>query len=84
MVNNKAETVGEKRATESTGKVILLLIWRKILPVIFILVLVHFLKDITQDILHIATQLDRLGDVKEDLSGFPPVIQTLYVVLGFV
>lgn len=56
---------------------------RKYLPFLFIFVLIHFLKDITQDILKIATPLDFFGDVKEDLSIFPLFIQYLFVFLGF-
>lgn len=61
----------------------LYLLWRKLLPPVFIVVFVHFLKDITQDILHISTPLDLLGDVKEDLFGYPAIIQTLVILLGY-
>lgn len=57
-------------------------VWRQILPFLYVFVLVHFLKDITQDILKISTPLDLLGDVKEDLSRFPIFIQNLFVLLG--
>ena len=43
-------------------------IWRLLLPFLYIFILVHFLKDITQDILKISTPLDLFGDVKEDIS----------------
>lgn len=58
------------------------MIWRKLLPFVFIFVLVHFLKDVTQDILKIPTPLDYLGDVKEDLSSFPVIAQNLFMLLG--
>jgi hypothetical protein len=58
-------------------------LWRKLLPILYILVLAHFLKDITQDILHIPTFLDLLGDVKEDLSSFPVIIQNIFILLGY-
>ena len=38
----------------------------------------HFLKDITQDILRIETPLDIFGDIKEDLSRLPKITQSLY------
>lgn len=56
--------------------------WRKILPVLLVLVFIHFFKDITQDILKISTPLDLFGDVKEDLSSFPAFFQKLFVLLG--
>lgn len=54
-------------------------IWKKSLPLVFILILVHFLKDLTQDILKIATPLDLLGDAKEDLSQLPQPLQKVYL-----
>jgi len=59
------------------GKIIKL--WQKLLIVIFVFVIVHFAKDITQDILHIATPLDIFGDVKEDISFLPNNIQKVYL-----
>lgn len=62
---------------------ILFKIWRLVLPIIFIFFLIHFLKDITQDILRIATPLDIFGDAQEDLSSFPPIFRTIFwYVLG--
>jgi|SRR3989344_3222143 len=49
---------------------------------IFVLILIHFLKDITQDILQISSPLDILGDAKEDLSKFPKIIKQGYLLLG--
>ena len=46
------------------------------------MVILHFLKDITQDILRIPTPLDLLGDVREDLSLFPGYVQLVFVVIG--
>jgi hypothetical protein len=57
-------------------------IWRFLLPVIFIFVLLHFLKDITQDILQIKTSLDTLGNVCEDLSGFSTPDKMLWIWAG--
>lgn len=54
-------------------------IWRFFLPLLFLFVIVHFLKDITQDILKIHTPLDIFGNVKEDLSGLPKVAKSLYI-----
>lgn len=54
-------------------------LWRFLLPFFFIFFLIHFLKDITQDILVIRTPLDILGDVKEDLSFLPPISQKIYL-----
>ncbi len=59
-------------------------IWQFSLPVIFLIVFVHFLKDITQDILKTPTFLDLLGNVNEDLSAFPLVIRQIIIALGFV
>ena len=53
--------------------------WRFILPLLFLFVLIHFLKDITQDILRIKTPLDVFGDVKEDVSKLSPTAQNLYL-----
>jgi hypothetical protein len=54
-------------------------IWRFLLPIIFIFILIHFLKDITQDILKISTPLDMLGDVVENLSGFSYLGKNIYI-----
>ena len=54
-------------------------IWRLILPFLFIFVLIHFLKDITQDILKIKTPLDILGDVEENLSSLSTTAQKTYL-----
>lgn len=59
-------------------------VWRFSLPLVFVLMIVHLLKDITQDILKIPTFLDLLGDVNEDLSVFPPLVQQVIITLGFV
>lgn len=59
-------------------------IWLFFLPVVFLIVFVHFLKDITQDILKIPTFLDLLGNVNEDLSLFPPPIRQIITTLGLV
>lgn len=53
-------------------------IWRVILPFLYIFILVHFLKDITQDILKISTPLDLFGDVKEDISFLPKSLQLIF------
>lgn len=57
-------------------------IWRFFLPIFFFFVLIHFLKDITQDILKIATPLDVFGDAKEDLSVLPKVFQHIYYAIS--
>jgi len=54
-------------------------IWRFILPFLFIFFLIHFLKDITQDILKITTPLDIFGDAKEDLSFLSPTLQNIFL-----
>ena len=54
-------------------------VWRFVLPFLLLFVLIHFLKDITQDILKIQTPLDIFGDVKEDLSSLSPTDQNLYL-----
>jgi len=53
-------------------------LWRLMLIPIYILVVFHFLKDITQDILQIPTILDFLGDVNEDLSRLPETLVWFY------
>lgn len=58
-------------------------LWKFLLPFLFIFILVHLLKDITQDIFKVPTLLDRLGDIKEDVSGFPVVIQRGFTFLAF-
>lgn len=52
--------------------------WRVILPFLYIFLLIHFLKDITQDILKISTPLDLFGDVKEDISFLPKSLQLVF------
>lgn len=56
--------------------------WRFLLPFFFVFFLIHFLKDITQDILRIATPLDIFGDAKEDLSSFSPFFQRMFYLFG--
>lgn len=56
---------------------------RKLLPFIFVIIFIHFLKDITQDILKIATPLDLLGNVNEDLSKFPEFIRLAFSGIGY-
>lgn len=46
---------------------------------IYAFVVLHFLKDITQDILRISTPLDIFGDIKEDLSSLPVAFQNIYL-----
>ena len=50
---------------------------------IFLFVFVHFLKDITQDILKTVTPLDLLGNVNEDLSSFPKIVQQGFMAIGY-
>lgn len=51
---------------------------RLLLGLVFVLVLIHFAKDITQDILRIASPLDIFGDVKEDISFLPQSLQLIF------
>jgi hypothetical protein len=51
-----------------------------ILTLIWIIVLTHFLKDITQDILKIPTFLDTFGNIQEDVSWLP--IWTQHLIFG--
>ena len=55
---------------------------RILLFLIFIAVLIHFSKDITQDILHVASPLDLFGDIQEDISFLPNTLQ-LFFYYGF-
>jgi O-antigen/teichoic acid export membrane protein len=59
-------------------------IWHFSLPIIFLIVFIHFLKDITQDILKVPSFLDLLGNVNEDLSVFPLIARQIINALGFV
>ncbi|GEM_PF-6964985 len=43
---------------------------RFFLPTLWIVVFLHLLKDITQDLLGVKTPLDLLGNIQEDLSSF--------------
>lgn len=45
---------------------------------IFVFVLIHFAKDITQDILRIVSPLDVFGDIKEDISFLPKILQLVF------
>ena len=53
---------------------------QSILALVWIVILIHFLKDITQDILQIPTFLDVLGNIQEDVSWLP--IWTQWLVYG--
>jgi len=53
-----------------------------ILLIMFTFFFIHFLKDITQDILKIKTPLDYLGNVNEDLSLFSPFIRTVFSTIA--
>lgn len=57
--------------------------WKLSLYFLFIFFVLHFLKDITQDILHIATPLDSLGNINEDLSVLSPGMQTIFTGLAY-
>jgi hypothetical protein len=59
-------------------------IWRFCLPAFFLVVLVHLLKDITQDIFKIPTFLDFFGNVNEDLLVFSPLIRQVIAGFGFI
>lgn len=53
--------------------------YKKILGIVlWLIILVHFLKDITQDILGISTVLDSLGNIEEDITSFPTWLEYLY------
>ena len=53
-------------------------LWRIILVPIYILVVIHFAKDITRDLLEIPTFLDKLGNVEENLIHLPEKIIWFY------
>ena len=54
-----------------------------ILWIIFVIVGIHFLKDITQDVLKIASPLDLLGNANEDISSFPEIVRQGYIIFGY-
>lgn len=56
--------------------------WRTFLVLVWVVTLLHFLKDITQDILKIATPLDLMGDIQEDVSRLPVGIRWLVYGAG--
>ncbi|OGD83578.1 hypothetical protein A2572_04740 [Candidatus Collierbacteria bacterium RIFOXYD1_FULL_40_9] len=51
-----------------------------LLSLIWVVTLIHFFKDITQDILRIPTILDVFGNIQEDVSWLPTWTQ--YLVYG--
>ncbi|HBC44992.1 MAG: hypothetical protein UX08_C0012G0021 [Candidatus Collierbacteria bacterium GW2011_GWB1_45_35] len=53
-----------------------------IFALIWIVILIHFLKDITQDILNIPTFLDAFGNIQEDVSWLPIWAQSLVYGTG--
>lgn len=53
----------------------------KLLLVLWLIVLIHFLKDITQDLLQITTVLDIFGDAKENLAWLPVWAQGIYLYI---
>lgn len=52
---------------------------KKFLAVLWFIVLIHFLKDLTQDVLQISTKLDTFGDIKEYLDWLPAWAQNIYL-----
>ena len=57
-------------------------IFRFFLIFIWVITLIHFLKDITQDILRIPTILDFFGNVQEDVGWLPLWTQRLVYGAG--
>ena len=57
----------------------LLRYWQILLYPIYIFIVIHFLKDVAQDILRISTPLDIFGDAREDLSFLPVSLQNVYL-----
>ena len=47
--------------------------------IIFIVVTIHFAKDITQDVLRVGSFLDVFGNVEEDLSFLPSTLRNVYL-----
>ena len=54
------------------------IVWKIFLIFIYFFALVHFLKDITQDVLEIPTVLDVFGNIHENLNGFPEAFVWVY------
>ncbi|KKR05692.1 MAG: hypothetical protein UT34_C0002G0199 [candidate division WS6 bacterium GW2011_GWF2_39_15] len=54
------------------------LIWKTFLTVVFLLVGIHFVKDITQDILSLDTFLNKFGDINENITKFPEWLVWFY------
>ncbi len=57
------------------------ILWKQVLILLGIFLVLHFLKDITQDVLKIQTPLDYMGDIKEDASSLPSWLQAIYFAL---
>lgn len=57
---------------------------RKLLLLVLFFVVIHFLKDITQDILKIPTFLDLFGNANEDLSNLPKAFRLAFVGTGYI
>ncbi|PJE63073.1 hypothetical protein COU88_01520 [Candidatus Roizmanbacteria bacterium CG10_big_fil_rev_8_21_14_0_10_39_6] len=53
-----------------------------LLSLIWVITLIHFLKDIAQDILRIPTILDVFGNIQEDICRLPYWIQLLIFSAG--
>ena len=68
----------QKSMIEYLSKENILKLWKLILIPVYVLVALHFVKDITQDILQIPTILDWLGNVNEDLSRLPETLVWFY------
>ncbi|MFA7300815.1 MAG: hypothetical protein WC069_00695 [Candidatus Shapirobacteria bacterium] len=52
--------------------------WRFLIIPLFVVTILHFIKDITQDILGVSTFLDKIGDINENISNFPVWLTWLY------
>lgn len=52
--------------------------WKFFLIPVFVFIVIHFMKDITQDLLGLPTVLDYFGDANEDLSNFHPYTTWVY------
>lgn len=53
-------------------------VWKTFLVLIGCFFFLHFLKDITQDILNIPTLLDKMGNIVENPTNLPAWLQYVY------
>lgn len=59
-------------------------LWKIFTLIISTFLFLHFLKDITQDLLHIDTVLDVMGDIQEETTRLPKFVTPVYWTLWII